>query len=107
MRQFTAFRNVGAGRVQTAVCDRRLLHGTAGERAVSRGGDQRSGTAWGYPFACCTAVETEWLHDLQGELNLIALAENTYGKSSVRVMKVKRDGALHSVKEWKVEVLLS
>lgn len=38
---------------------------------------------------------------------MIALAENTYGKSSVRVMKVKRDGALHTVKEWKVEVLLS
>jgi urate oxidase len=38
---------------------------------------------------------------------VIALAENTYGKSSVRVMKVKRDGALHTVKEWKVEVLLS
>jgi urate oxidase len=38
---------------------------------------------------------------------LIALAENSYGKSSVRVMKVKRDGALHTVKEWKVEVLLS
>jgi urate oxidase len=38
---------------------------------------------------------------------VIALAENSYGKSSVRVMKVKRDGALHTVKEWKVEVLLS
>ena len=38
---------------------------------------------------------------------MIALAENSYGKSSVRVMKVKRDGALHTVKEWKVEVLLS
>jgi urate oxidase len=38
---------------------------------------------------------------------MIALAENNYGKSSVRVMKVKRDGPLHSVKEWKVEVLLS
>ena len=38
---------------------------------------------------------------------MIALAENTYGKSSVRVMKVKRDGRLHTVKEWKVEVLLS
>jgi urate oxidase len=38
---------------------------------------------------------------------VIALAENTYGKSSVRVMKVQRDGALHTVKEWKVEVLLS
>jgi urate oxidase len=38
---------------------------------------------------------------------VIALAENTYGKSSVRVMKVKRDGPLHTVKEWKVEVLLS
>ena len=37
---------------------------------------------------------------------MIALAENTYGKSSVRVMKVKRDGPLHTVKEWKVEVLL-
>jgi urate oxidase len=38
---------------------------------------------------------------------VIALAENSYGKSSVRVMKVKRDGPLHTVKEWKVEVLLS
>ena len=38
---------------------------------------------------------------------MIALAENNYGKSSVRVMKVKRDGPLHSVREWKVEVLLS
>jgi urate oxidase len=38
---------------------------------------------------------------------MIALAENTYGKSSIRLMKVKREGALHSVKEWKVEVLLS
>ena len=38
---------------------------------------------------------------------MIALAENSYGKSSVRVMKVKRDGPLHTVKEWKVEVLLS
>jgi urate oxidase len=38
---------------------------------------------------------------------VIALAENSYGKSSVRVMKVNRDGPLHTVKEWKVEVLLS
>jgi len=38
---------------------------------------------------------------------VITLAENTYGKSSVRVMKVKRDTPLHTVKEWKVEVLLS
>ena len=38
---------------------------------------------------------------------MIALAETSYGKSSVRIMKVKRDGALHTVKEWKVEVLLS
>ena len=38
---------------------------------------------------------------------MIALAENNYGKSSVRLMKVKRDGPLHTVKEWKVEVLLA
>ncbi len=38
---------------------------------------------------------------------MITLAENCYGKSSVRVMKVKRDAALHTVKEWKVEILLS
>jgi urate oxidase len=38
---------------------------------------------------------------------VIALAENWYGKSSVRVMKVKRDRPLHTVWEWKVEVLLS
>lgn len=38
---------------------------------------------------------------------MITLAENSYGKSSVRVMKVKRDRPLHSVWEWKVEVLLA
>ena len=38
---------------------------------------------------------------------MIALAENTYGKSSVRLVKVKRDAPLHTLKEWKVEVLLS
>jgi urate oxidase len=38
---------------------------------------------------------------------VITLAENSYGKSSVRVMKVKRDRPLHTVWEWKVEVLLS
>ena len=38
---------------------------------------------------------------------MIALAENSYGKSSVRLMKVGRDGPLHTVKEWKVEILLS
>jgi urate oxidase len=38
---------------------------------------------------------------------VIDLAENSYGKSSVRVMKVQRDTSLHSVKEWKVEVSLS
>ena len=38
---------------------------------------------------------------------MIALAENSYGKSSVRLMKVKRDQPLHTVREWRVEVLLS
>ena len=38
---------------------------------------------------------------------MITLAENSYGKSSVRVMKVKRDRPLHTVWEWKVEVLLT
>src|ERR1700761_9084485 len=38
---------------------------------------------------------------------MITLAENSYGKSSVRVMKVRRDRPLHSVWEWKVEVLLA
>jgi urate oxidase len=38
---------------------------------------------------------------------VIALAENTYGKSGVRLVKVKRDSPLHTLTEWKVEVLLS
>ncbi len=35
------------------------------------------------------------------------LAENRYGKSSVRVMKVVRHETHHSMKEWSVRVLLS
>jgi urate oxidase len=34
------------------------------------------------------------------------LAENLYGKSRVRVMKVKRRGEWHDLKEWTLEILL-
>jgi urate oxidase len=37
---------------------------------------------------------------------MIALGENRYGKSRVRVMKVERDGSRHEVFEWNVEVWL-
>ncbi len=37
---------------------------------------------------------------------MIALGENRYGKSRVRVMKVNRDGERHTVHEWNVEVWL-
>lgn len=37
---------------------------------------------------------------------MIALGENRYGKSRVRVMKVNRDGDRHTVHEWKVEIWL-
>lgn len=37
---------------------------------------------------------------------MITLGENRYGKSRVRVMKVEREGALHRVHEWNVEVWL-
>jgi urate oxidase len=38
---------------------------------------------------------------------MIRLAENTYGKCRVRVMRVKRDRPLHFCQEWTVEVLLT
>ena len=37
----------------------------------------------------------------------IVLGENRYGKSRVRVMKVRREGKKHSVIEWNVEVWLT
>ncbi|MFY9748696.1 MAG: urate oxidase [Acidobacteriaceae bacterium] len=37
---------------------------------------------------------------------MIALGENRYGKSRVRVMKVEREGQRHTVHEWDVEVWL-
>ncbi len=37
---------------------------------------------------------------------MATLRENRYGKTSVRLMKVTREGALHSVAEWTVRVLL-
>ena len=37
----------------------------------------------------------------------IALRENRYGKSRVRLMKVRREGAQHEVIEWNVEVWLT
>lgn len=38
---------------------------------------------------------------------MVRLAENRYGKCRVRVMRVKRDRALHLCQEWNVEVLLT
>jgi urate oxidase len=37
----------------------------------------------------------------------IVLGENRYGKSRVRLMKVRREGARHEVFEWNVEVWLT
>jgi urate oxidase len=38
---------------------------------------------------------------------MIALAENRYGKSRVRLAKVKRHAAHHDFREWTLEILLS
>jgi urate oxidase len=38
---------------------------------------------------------------------MIRLAENTYGKCRVRVVRVKRDEPVHRFQEWAVEVLLT
>ena len=37
---------------------------------------------------------------------MIALGQNSYGKSRVRVMKVKRHPGHHDVRDWTVEILL-
>ncbi len=37
---------------------------------------------------------------------MIAIAENKYGKSRVRLVKVKRKDGWHDLREWTVEVLL-
>ena len=37
---------------------------------------------------------------------MAVLRENRYGKTGVRLMKVTRDGATHSIAEWTVRVLL-
>jgi urate oxidase len=37
----------------------------------------------------------------------IVIGDNRYGKSRVRVMKVRRDGARHEIIEWNVEVWLT
>ena len=37
---------------------------------------------------------------------MIHLAENTYGKCRVRVVRVKRDRPMHLLQEWSVEILL-
>jgi urate oxidase len=38
---------------------------------------------------------------------MVRLAENTYGKCQVRVVRVKRDKPMHSFQEWSVEILLT
>src|SRR5580658_5564010 len=37
---------------------------------------------------------------------MIALAENSYGKSRVRLVKVKRHSDHHDFREWTIEILL-
>jgi urate oxidase len=38
---------------------------------------------------------------------MAALAENRYGKSRVRLVKVVREGTAHTVREWSVNILIS
>ena len=37
---------------------------------------------------------------------MIAVAENKYGKSRVRLVKVQRNNGWHELREWTVEILL-
>src|SRR5215469_2019375 len=55
------------------------------------------------------ALNSKWLFDLPGKLISMAiiLGESRYGKSRVRLMKVRRGSARHEVFEWNVEVWLS
>src|ERR1700682_1063856 len=43
----------------------------------------------------------------EGADGVIALAENKYGKSRVRLVQVKRRGDRHDFREWTVEILFS
>jgi len=38
---------------------------------------------------------------------MIRLGENRYGKSRVRLVRVKRSGDWHELQEWTVQILLS
>src|ERR1700760_77311 len=44
--------------------------------------------------------------EVENGLPMIALGENQYGKSRVRVMKVERGESQHEVFEWNIEVWL-
>src|ERR1700688_3174796 len=44
---------------------------------------------------------------IEGADGVIALAENKYGKSRVRLVQVKRRGVRHDFREWTVEILFT
>src|SRR5271168_2860307 len=67
------------------------------------------------PFACATANRTSIFRCFSvltgirrtGEADpMITLAENSYGKSRVRLAKVKRHPDRHDFREWTVEIAL-
>ena len=37
---------------------------------------------------------------------MVKLAENRYGKSRVRLVRVKRHSGMHDLREWTVQILL-
>src|SRR5450631_3647867 len=104
----------GRHRLQNPLQRRLLLLRPAPTVALSirRNRIQRHRSITALPHPAIT--DRKWLHHLPGKLNwlyfgerMIELAENRYGKSRVRLMKVTRSRKGNELREWTVQVLLT
>src|SRR5690349_14324624 len=72
----------------------------------SGGGDRVSRGGSGATLSRTAADEPVRLHHIPRELMATILAENHYGKSRVRLLKVERHGGRHDLKDVSVDIAL-
>ena len=88
---------------------RRYYEAQRTRRAVSVCGDRVRGTGRRAALSHSAAADGQRVYDLSRKLKrerMIELAENRYGKSRVRLMKVLRGPDGNELREWTVQVLL-
>src|SRR3984885_7028677 len=93
-------------KLSTELRHEELFFSAEDRRAISAGPGPLCRGGWRRTLSRPAAFESERIHDVQGKLTAMALAENRSENSRVRLGRVKRPADRHDFQEWSVRILL-